>query len=355
MEKKNLICSYPWHSFSVENENYNLCCAAKRGPVKIRDMNLYDFFYNSEYMKEVRETMLLGEWHPDCELCKQQEENGLKSLRLKNKNTISDQPVLTYLDLRFSNKCNLGCRMCNEDFSSVIAEEKGIKVKYDWSNIVFDQIDRLSTVNKIYITGGEPLLVKDNYKLLQNFCDRKLTRIDIDLNTNCTIFSDKFIELLVKFRTVHVNLSIDGVGKVQEYIRWPSKWAVVESVFFKWLELSKKYPNIRLRLTPVIQLLNAPYIDEYINYFSKYTEVKIIPIILDQPDYFDLAHSPEQVWDVIDTQEINNIEIKNMIERKREARVKDFWFDHGKIFLQNQDKLRKINIEDYQPYFGFLK
>lgn len=356
MEEKNISCSYPWYSFTIANGYYNLCCSAKQSPVSLSSTGLYDFFYNSDYMKEVRNTMLQNKWHPDCSLCKEQEELGLQSLRLKTSPIPNTEPELTYLDLRLSNKCNLGCRMCSEDFSSVIAEEKGIKKTYDWSEHALKQIKKITTLKKIYITGGEPLLVKENYKLLEYLIEKNLARgISLTLNTNCTVLPNKFVDLCLQFQEVWVNLSIDGIGKVQEYIRWPSKWETIENVFHTWVKLATLNKKIKLNLCPVIQLLNAPYLDEYLDYFSQYSEVNLAPIILDMPNYFDLAHSPQEVWNLIDKQKINNTEIKDMIEKKKHARVEDFWFDHGKNFLKKQDKMRKINLEDYEPYFGFLK
>jgi sulfatase maturation enzyme AslB (radical SAM superfamily) len=358
MEEKNIICPYPWNSFTIENEHYNLCCAAKQGPATLNDYGLYDFFYNSDYMKEVRETMLSNKWHPDCSMCEEQEKNGLPSLRTRAMAVPNKEPKLTYLDVRLSNKCNLGCRMCSPSFSSLIAEERGIKSNYSWSKGALEQIKKIDNLQVLYITGGEPLLVKENYILLENLVETGASkRILLILNTNCTVFPDKFINLILKFEKVLVNLSIDGIGKVQEYIRWPSKWETIENVFHQWLNLRTDHEKVKIHLTPVIQLLNAPYIDEYLNYFSNYLDLDAIidPIILEQPDYFDLSHAPQHVWDLIDTQQINSIKIKNIIEKKKNSRVEDQWFEHGVIFLQNQDKLRKINIEDYQPYFGFLK
>lgn len=359
MEEKNLKCFYPFHSFTIQNGYYNLCCASRQSPVSFNEMGIYDFFYNSDYIKEVRSVIKENKWHPDCVMCKEKEEKGLKSLRLKAADSlINKDPELSYLDVRLSNKCNLGCRMCNEFFSSVIAEEQGIKKTYEWANSALEQIKKIKTLSKIYFTGGEPLLVKENYKLLENLIESNLhRRISLILNTNCTVLPDKFINLILQFQSIHVNLSIDGIGKVQEYIRWPSKWTNVEAVFHQWLKISKENKKIKIVLSPVIQLLNAPYLDEYVEYFGNYInlDTNMDPIVLEQPDYFDLSHAPLFVWEIIEKQKLDNSKIKNILIKKKNSRVDDFWFEHGKTFLQNQDKMRKINLEDYEPYFGFLK
>ena len=36
---------------------------------------------NAEILKEVRKSMMKGEWHPECERCRQEEVNGIPSRR----------------------------------------------------------------------------------------------------------------------------------------------------------------------------------------------------------------------------------------------------------------------------------
>ena len=352
-----MYCYHAYHSVSVENNSYRVCCYADRSGISVNEASIYEFF-NSDYMNDMRETFERGEWPSACSKCKRFEDQGLPSLRTSSFNTHgegSTNPELHYLDLQFSNKCNLGCRMCWHGQSSLIAEEEGIYIDYKWNKDIISDFEKLKTIKRLYITGGETLLVKHNYKLLQKIVSLNLAKnITLIMNTNCTNFTENFVSLIKEFRNVFVNLSIDGVGKVQEYIRWPSKWEEVEDVFHKWQNLEKQYPYIKVWVNPTIQLLNAPYMDEFINYFAKY-EAKITINVLDKPDFFNLSHAPDEVWDLINKQELNNEMIRHAIIQKSQNRKKISLLPMAKNFLKKQDELRKINLEDYEPYFGFLK
>jgi sulfatase maturation enzyme AslB (radical SAM superfamily) len=352
-----MYCYHAYHSVSVENNSYRVCCYADRSGISVNDASIYDFF-NSDYMKEMRSTMERGEWPSACSKCKRFEDQGLPSLRSTAFDTHGEgnlNPELHYLDLQFSNKCNLGCRMCWSGQSSLIAEEEGIYIDYQWNKSIIADFEKIKTIRRLYITGGETLLVKHNYKFLKKVIDLGLAnKITLIMNSNCSVFTESFIDLIKEFKQVFVNLSIDGVGKVQEYIRWPSKWEEIEINFKKWMALEKEFPRIKVWANPTIQLLNAPYMDEYINYFSG-IGARITINVLDGPDFFNLSNAPDSVWELIDKQKLNNDVIRHAIEQKRANRNSSNLLSKARNYLQNQDKLRKINIEDYEPYFGFLK
>lgn len=352
-----MYCYHAYHSVSVENNSYRVCCYADRSGMSVNDASIYDFF-NSDYMNNMRDTMEKGEWPTACAKCKRFEDQGLPSLRTAAYDTHGEgklTPELHYLDLQFSNKCNLGCRMCWSGQSSLIAEEEGIYIDYKWNKSVIADFEKIKTIRRLYITGGETLLVKHNYKLLQKVIDMEIAnKITLILNSNCTVFTDSFIDLIKKFKKVYVNLSIDGIGKVQEYIRWPSKWEDIETNFKKWQQLEKDCPNIQVWANPTIQLLNAPYLDEYIEYFNN-LGAKITINVLDGPDFFNLSNAPDNVWEMIDKQKLENDAIRHAIDQKRNNRNPVNLLEKAKKYLQVQDKKRKINLEDYQPYFGFLR
>lgn len=352
-----MYCFHAYHAVSVENNSYRVCCYAKRSGITVNDLSIYDF-YTSDYMKNIRDQLEQNQWPDACEKCKKFEEQGLPSLRtssFENEQSVELNLDLYYLDLQFSNKCNLGCRMCWSGQSSIIAEEQGVYLDYTWNKSIINDFEKIKKIENIYITGGETLLVKHNYKLLEKIVNLGLAKnINLILNTNCTIFVESFINLIKKFKKVYVNLSIDGIGKVQEYIRWPSKWEEVELNFKKWYELSKQSSNINLYINPTIQLLNAAYLDEFIDYFNQF-DVDYNINILEGPDYFNLSNTPNEIWELINKQKLKNEKINQVIKQKRKNRKPVDLLDQAKNFLKKQDELRKINLEDYKPYFGFLR
>jgi sulfatase maturation enzyme AslB (radical SAM superfamily) len=255
--------------------------------------------WNSNEMKRIRTAMVSGASLEGCQVCYLQENSGRTSNRQFSNDEwaaklgetelykLVDQAVLTggeldysiaYLDLRLGNLCNLKCRMCNPFNSSQIAKEhmelekkdEAYKVvwartfgKFDprvndiqeWfdSPVLWDQvIDLIPSLKKVYMTGGEPTLIANNFKFMEE-CLRKDRRdIVLFFNTNCTNVNKKFTNLIGQFDRVNINASIDGTGVVNDYIRAPSHWEQLSEN----VETLAQMPNVVLGITPTVQVYN---------------------------------------------------------------------------------------------------
>jgi MoaA/NifB/PqqE/SkfB family radical SAM enzyme len=76
--------------------------------------------------------------------------------------------------------------------------------------------------------------------------------------------TDGLLELLAKFKRVEMTLSLDAVGKYNEYLRWPSDWSKIESNFKK----AKEYKNIFFDINTVVSILNVHLLDDIIEWGS---------------------------------------------------------------------------------------
>ena len=304
------ICAVPFVSIMVNTDTtIRYCCMVKGSYNKLKkpDGTFYtckdDFIHdawNSEDMRTIRINMIEGNKIEGCEVCYQQEATGRVSNRqhankewswrlgddaitrlieeaIDNNGHLDSDPV--YLDLRLGNLCNLKCRMCNPWNSSQIVKEHAdlvanspeygevwqktfgkfpVTVMNDqqWfdHDIMWDQvISLIPTLKKVYMTGGEPTLIKNNFKFMQACIDQGRTDIVLFFNTNCTNINKKFLELISQFKQVNINASMDGVGIVNEYIRAPSDWKLISENIEKLAQLS----NVNLGITPTIQVYNA--------------------------------------------------------------------------------------------------
>jgi sulfatase maturation enzyme AslB (radical SAM superfamily) len=97
-----------------------------------------------------------------------------------------------------------------------------------YSEIAQDLKDILPTVKRINFTGGEPLLIKDNIKILTELLHLGRIDCEIMITTNASVINPQWLSLLSQFQTVHWTISIDGVGPYAEYIRYGSVWAQIE-------------------------------------------------------------------------------------------------------------------------------
>ena len=148
-DKKCTFCPLPWNSINLRNNgDLRICCntnsySPQRGIMRKEDGTIYNAgrddwntARNAPILKEVRASMLKGEWHPECERCRQEEVNGIRSRREYEHDdwakwfgnyidydkaaAITDadgtmdveQQEINFVDIRYGNFCNLKCRMC---------------------------------------------------------------------------------------------------------------------------------------------------------------------------------------------------------------------------------------------------
>ena len=261
------FCPYAWnHLSSNANGGQRLCCNVidashiknnEGNLVYINEIdNLLDYF-NLDHYKRNRLNMLNGVENPECQLCYNIEKNGGHSIRqyalkqysydefkdITNQETgeISEVRV-NYLDLSWSNKCNLQCRMCSPWASDqLLPEYRDIGLSLP-DNMDFDfmkkwkfedispVIEKVMTdhLNMILVTGGEPLVNNEFYKLCAELNKRGLSKnINLSFHTNLTVLPQKWDEVFAPFKSVTFKVSIDGVKDVYEYIRYPGKWSII--------------------------------------------------------------------------------------------------------------------------------
>lgn len=370
MIENKTFCAMPFVSIMLNTDSFMRFCCIAQGPgailrneknekYQVGSQNISEA-WNSESMKDVRRAMIMGETVEACKHCYMQEEVGKKSFRhmmteewknrlgesfneiikeaVQNNYELDLPPV--YLDLRLGNLCNLKCRMCNPFNSSQIAKEhfklfdtdenyksvwskefgnnpthlKDDLVQFE-SNFLWDEIISLiPSLKKVYMTGGEPTLIENNYRFMEE-CVKQGYAEDIELffNINCTNVTNKFLNLLSKFKNVGINTSLDGYEKVNDYIRFPSKWEKVSDNFERLCRL----PNLKLNITPVIQTYNVLDCHNMLWYAEKLSEqyskdIGVDFLINSHPHHLDVTILPDDIR----KQAANNlIEYKNTSNR----------------------------------------
>tara|TARA_B100001287_G_scaffold275967_1_gene285223 strand:- start:1577 stop:2881 length:1305 start_codon:yes stop_codon:yes gene_type:complete len=326
----NTFCPIPWNFQAVQNNGtVRVCCqmnmTLSRGTLFKEDGSPYNAgtddlkkARNAKLIKNVRKDMLEGKWPNECMRCKQEEESGLRSRRIYENEawnlnlhqakeftdadgTIDDEKYpLVYYDLRFGNLCNLACRMCGpedshtwykdwakmygtewEDTHGKVKLEKNKKGRwvtdaYDWhySTKFWNHIEsNLKNIEHVYMAGGEPLMIERHYEFLQKCIDANVAKnIVIEYNTNLTNIPPKVLPLWEKFKNIRVGASIDGIGDVLEYQRYPAKWKAIE----KNMKLLDSMPdNISAWIACTITNINVYHITEFIEWIVNQNFKKI--------------------------------------------------------------------------------
>ena len=354
------FCVYPWiHQTTTPTGRIRFCCIAKDvdichkdGTPMVLNKETFRDAWNSNAIKDVRRKMVEGKPVKGCEVCYEQEAVGKRSYRQRHNqewisklsaqyiekivkysidNDFSVNEMPSYLDLRLGNLCNLKCRMCNpynsvQIYNEWLALDKKTGKKYsefwskhgmalskcdDWyeSELFWNSVEEhIPHLKKVYMTGGEPTLIKGNYRFLEKCREMgKASEIELFFNLNFTNLKDEFIEAVNDFRYTSINASFDGFEHVNDYIRSPGRWSHLKKNFEKLLEMGGD--KIGIGISPVIQAYNVLDIVPLLN-FSEDMMVKHDKIIMVDfltcfhPSFLDLIMLPKN----IKTEAINRLE-----------------------------------------------
>jgi hypothetical protein len=214
--------------------------------------------WNSEHMRSVRKRMLQGKKLPECEVCNDKLLNTDvyksywnhlfahlidKAFTDTKEDGSTTMPVISY-DYRFNNLCNFKCRMCGSMLSSSWESEQ--RKHKDWSissspwmepklreqiksfqdtQVVKEFMHGVEnkTIREIYWCGGEPLMWDIHWTAMQRIIDLGFAKeVYVRYNTNLsrtTYKQQNVFDMLKNFQDWQICASLDGTGKIGEYIR----------------------------------------------------------------------------------------------------------------------------------------
>lgn len=274
-DKNKSLCPMPWSHVKMNVQGHiSPCCVfdISKSPADMPPMpQIRDGVQagiESEYMERIRERMNSGERLPECERCYLAEENGVDSHRLTWKRFdefINTEPKVRFLETAFSTHCNMACRMCGEAFSSKwkLINNPGMSpdTSVDNYDIEFYDFD-FSEMKIVKVLGGEPLLSKDHDLFLEKLVKKAKNPEEVALmyHTNGSIFpKPRILELWKKVRTVVVALSIDGHGKLNEYLRPGASWKTIE----RNIEKFKEIDNVHVKCCAAINAMNIMHMTDF--------------------------------------------------------------------------------------------
>ena len=114
--------------------------------------------------------------------------------------------------------------------------------------------------------------------------------------TNNSIFPrEEFLNLLLDFNHVKLNISIDGVKDVAEYVRFGTKWTKFEKNWYKWFEWhSDKKRKVYFIPHFVMHSLNAPFFEEAIDW-SNIEFINWSWDFLMEPSWLNMSYLPDKI------------------------------------------------------------
>lgn len=375
----NHSCYHPLvHKWDLE--------AVKKNPMAL---------HNTEQKKQERKEMLSSKRPKGCEYCWTVEDlpgnhvsdrmNKSSSFwakpfldTVKNATWDSDEIYPTYLEISFSNKCNFMCSYCSpgqssrwfqeikkhgsypvrdlttqkENLSNQIDEEDNPFIKHFWK--WFD--DAYKHLKVLRITGGEPLLTKSFFIMLEHVKKNKNEDLVLSVNTNLGVKDETIDELIRQSYNIHnyvkkfkLYTSIDTWGKQAEYIRY----GLDTNKFEKNLRRIAEAPNIQIHIMITFGALSifsfGDLIKKIVEWKKEYGKNKIMfdIAILTNPTQFDVGILPEECSKYFD-------EVDRIVEENKEIIGVDCesW---KKIHAYRNESVKKdhtLNRIDFYRFFN---
>ena len=277
----NGFCLAKWYQVTIDlSRGYTHSCHhPERHKIPLDEVLKDPSALHNTYFKMLQRKMMLeGARPPECEYCWKIEDtpgDHVSDRFIKSTddwafdkldetlNSSWDKKIKpTYVEVIFSTECNLNCAYCMADVSSSIEREmvkfgpypvtsnqhrmpKESEIKENNPYVTafwlwFPEI--VSTLKVFRITGGEPLLSKETFKVLDYLENNPAPNLELAVNTNLSYSSTQLQKFLAQIKVLlakkaiksfGVFSSLDGFDEHATYIR-------------KGLDLNKFKENISI-------------------------------------------------------------------------------------------------------------
>ena len=313
------FCSAPFQLLYTSTRGELMPCSWAQegyGP-NIKNVKLADYFVHDKTLNKMRKEMTtpgsdLETCKKMCKNCLYQEEKYGRSRRQASlkiqSNDIGIWPgiskaVQTFKDTgkgriterifevqvkAFGNKCNLDCYMCVpydsstrlKTIHSTELQKENIFSEYAKTpiesfrderleNIIDQIVDVAPYIRNLKFIGGEPLVMKQFYQLLEKIVATGYAKdMFVKYQTNMTVLELEKIKLtkfIPEFELFEFTVSVDGVGKWNDYIRRRSSWDNITGN----IDTVLKYPNVKVNINGTISFLSVLRFYELINWFER--------------------------------------------------------------------------------------
>jgi sulfatase maturation enzyme AslB (radical SAM superfamily) len=334
---------HPFTGLATREDGAVKVCCRSQSVGWIQDNSLEEI-WNNGAMQEVRRQVLCGERPEVCKPCFDLEDQGVESLRQRHVNgvipearinlypnaldALRDDYTMPFefptMEIKLNNLCNLKCRMCNPLDSTSWQDWDEVKPFYEKENNYlvptvaklvrkpgqyigpFDDTDNwwssfeklLPHFRRVEFAGGEPLMDPQHYKIL-DMLKPYGKNIELKYATNGTTLGIKggrtIHDYWPHFRSIAVNVSIDGIHSVYEHIRSGSSFATVEEN----IKEIQKIPNVsRVVGAFTAQAGNILQAAECVDYFINKMNIVFYSHRVSYPNCLSAQVLPQELKDL---------------------------------------------------------
>lgn len=321
------FCVMPWYSneINLQTGKQSVCCWLRD------DISRHDL-----------QTMFLQNKKPTaCSKCWEAENSGIESRRLMENRFLDfklnkdleklEQDARNGLteiclyQIYIGSLCNSTCVTCGPVASTawkqLTNQLNSIRIENQTVSDRFTQLENQinwKNIRRINLVGGEPLLIKQSFAILEKLLEHQNHDCRVSFVTNGSVTpTPQQIDLFSQFSDISACVSIDGIDSMFEYIRYPLDWKTV----CHNLGIYKKIFN-EIVVSFTVSNLNYHAREEIISWFRS-QDLLYIENFVHDPAWFDHRVGPgHDLWPRF-VQEI-----------------------------RRQDELKGIKIADYVPYIA---
>ena len=330
LTESKTFCMMPWvhmHAFP-DGRAYPCCLADYWHPIGDLRKSTMEQVWNEQPLRDMRKNMLADQKSVQCTKCYEQEANGFFSMRNDaNRNyghhiaevdqTKEDgthpEFKIRYWDVRFSNLCNFSCRSCGPIFSSnwyndhvklynrkpdVLGRDMA-RVEYTAGNedaMLEQMLPHIPYLEQVYFAGGEPLIMKEHYFMLEKLIEHGKTDIRIQYNTNFSElrYKDKHVfDYWKHFKNVSVGASLDASGERAELMRKGTNWSQTVKNRERMMQ---QVPHVDFYISATISAMNVLHV---LAFHKEWVQMGLIDAkdfnvnICQSPDWYRIDILPE--------------------------------------------------------------
>ena len=363
------FCVVPWTNFEIfTNGDIRTCSVGKEIFGNVNETDIMEILTKNPTLKRIKTNMLNDRPDSNCVECQHRSinEENFSYLRDHYNSKIIKEDIdyenienfdMRFIDLHWSNICNLKCIMCDADQSSLIAKAENVFIspvkKENIEKINQMVIKNQTLIKEIYMSGGEPFYIPYNHALL-----KQITNKDVPIRINTNMHwkpNNKLFQIVKTFNNVQLTMSADALYDKFNYIRNGSNW----DTFMKNLRFVKQNTNFDIRVNTIFSVINAIDICNLIKFFYFEEQIQDITInTLHEPKEIDSRNYPSNKKEKI----INDIkELMNTISTKDTNLINNLKNCINQIQLDNVyeynnclDSITKSHTKKWQLIFKEL-
>ena len=333
-QNTSTFCTAPWLGLNIHPEGKLFPCCAfdQKQPIGHLSQSTLQEVRDGTQMAQLKSAMLSGQKIDGCQSCYKSDAVGGENLKTHLRNihekyipllSLTDQAPLLYLDVQFSNLCNLKCRICGPVFSSSwIAENQKIphknnpsfkvhSIKKEHSDKWESVLNVIENVDEVYFWGGEPVMMPEHNEFLLRLIKLGKTDVKLRYSTNFTELSFSnydTIKLWKNFSQLSIGASLDGSYARAEYMRSGSDW---NKIIDNRKRLMSELPKARFFIACATSAYNIYHISDF---FKEWVDLGYVGV----NDFcVNLVYDPQKLSVQtlpVDFKQRVTVKIQNLIE-----------------------------------------